>query len=258
MDRSFLTSAAVVEASREFVCIRLATYEDREEARFLKQIFTGRSGELENTVFCLLAPDGRQRISRAGRGPGFRSDRQMAAEMRELARQYESRNDDRIPRLPQLKNVRLGLNVARCDNLPLLVCLANSQEALVKMHRQLAPLAFSPELAGRLIYASSTEPAELKAVRGTIPESGFLVIDPGTFGVDGELETTMAAGATTAELSEQLRGLVTRFDRRQRQHHQHVREGRRKGLDWETEIPVTDPMSNQARERGSGSRRRKR
>ncbi len=60
MDRSFLADADVIAASRMFVCIRPATYEDAGEADFLKKIFVGRSGELDNTVFVLLAPDGEQ------------------------------------------------------------------------------------------------------------------------------------------------------------------------------------------------------
>ena len=49
MDRSFLSDAAVIASSRKFVCIRLATYESESEAKILKSIFLGRSGDLENT-----------------------------------------------------------------------------------------------------------------------------------------------------------------------------------------------------------------
>lgn len=49
--------------------MRLATYENKEEGAFLESVFTGRSGKLENTVFALLEPDGKTRLSRAGRGP---------------------------------------------------------------------------------------------------------------------------------------------------------------------------------------------
>ena len=63
MDRSYLSNKEVIEASRDFVCIRLATYENVAEAKILKSIFTGRSGELENTTFVLLAPDGNRRAA---------------------------------------------------------------------------------------------------------------------------------------------------------------------------------------------------
>ena len=60
MDGSFLSDADVVAASRKFVCIRLSTYEDAEEAEFLRSIYVGRSGDLENTVFAILSPDGKR------------------------------------------------------------------------------------------------------------------------------------------------------------------------------------------------------
>ena len=66
MDRSFLSSSAVVAASRKFVCIRLATYESRAEAKFMETIFLGKGGALANTVFCILAPDGKKKLVRPG------------------------------------------------------------------------------------------------------------------------------------------------------------------------------------------------
>ena len=42
MDRSFLSDSAIIEASREFVCVRLATYEDKDEGKFLEATFRGR------------------------------------------------------------------------------------------------------------------------------------------------------------------------------------------------------------------------
>lgn len=59
MDRSFLSRPEVVRASRQFVCIRLATYESFEEAQMLRGIFLGGSGQVENTTFALLSPDGK-------------------------------------------------------------------------------------------------------------------------------------------------------------------------------------------------------
>ena len=71
MDGSFLSDDQVVVASREYVCIRLATYEDEREAEFLRRVFTGRSAALENTVFAILSADGTKPLVRSGRGPFF-------------------------------------------------------------------------------------------------------------------------------------------------------------------------------------------
>ena len=67
MDRSFLSQPEVIAASRHFVCVRLTTYEDKEEGEFLKSFHVTRSGELENTVAALLAPDGKRQLARASR-----------------------------------------------------------------------------------------------------------------------------------------------------------------------------------------------
>src|SRR5947209_110531 len=93
MDRSFLSRSEVIAASRAFVCVRLMTYENQEEADFLKSFLVTRSGELENTVFAILAPDGQQRLVRGSRTAKqtFRDAEQMAETMNRLARTYPAK-----------------------------------------------------------------------------------------------------------------------------------------------------------------------
>ena len=88
MDRSFLFQPQVIAASRSFVCVRLATYEDETEAVFLKAFTSTKSGELENSVFGILAPDGQQKLIRSGRGPkqAFAGPAEMAEAMKKIAR----------------------------------------------------------------------------------------------------------------------------------------------------------------------------
>ena len=69
MDGSFLSSRATVEASRPFVCIRLATYENQDEVDFMKALYVSYTGEIANTLFALLSPDGKTRLSEADRSP---------------------------------------------------------------------------------------------------------------------------------------------------------------------------------------------
>ena len=142
MDRSYLSDPAVVAASRDFVCIRLATYESAEEAKFLKKLFIGRSGELENTVFTILSPDGQKKLVRAGRsphmsfrGPEEESIREMADTMKRIAKQYRSRK--KAQALPYLADLRRGLNVASCDIQPLVVTFAKSEAARKKLEAKL-------------------------------------------------------------------------------------------------------------------------
>src|SRR5271165_4360486 len=109
MDRSFLSQPLVVAASRAFVCARLATYEDKEEAAFLKGLLRTRSGELENSVFTILAPDGKKKLTTAGRGPRrlYADAEEMAADLDRLARLLEPKAE--LSTLPVVANVRLAV-----------------------------------------------------------------------------------------------------------------------------------------------------
>src|SRR5437764_10308163 len=129
MDRSFLSLTPVVQASRRFVCIRTLTYEDAAERDFQRALFIGRSGDVENTTFCILAPDGKAPITWAGRGirQVFQSPDQMAGWMDRAADYYEHErkqaglNPEPLTALPLIATVRLALNTAAADDRPLVV-----------------------------------------------------------------------------------------------------------------------------------------
>ena len=91
MDRSFLSDKELIKTSRAFVCIRTATYEDKQEAEFLKWAFLGRSGgELRNFGYCILSPNGKTQLRRSVRGPNFAyaNSYAMVADLRVIAKQY--------------------------------------------------------------------------------------------------------------------------------------------------------------------------
>ncbi|MCP4885150.1 MAG: hypothetical protein GY904_00845 [Planctomycetaceae bacterium] len=178
--------------------------------------------------------------------------------MKNLAKQFPTKEAVGTPCLPQMKNFRLGLNVAECDARPLVVCLATDKTEMEAMQNKLSPISFSDELCGRFNYASVNDPQELKSITGDKPASGFLVISPGEFGTDGAIQVTLAADASAAEISNQLNAFADQFQRRDKEHRSHVRKGQQNNVDWQTEIPVTDPMSNAARDRASGKSKGKR
>lgn len=224
MDRSYLSDAGVIAAARFFVCIRLSTYESASENQVLKRLFVGGSGQVENTTFALLSPDGRTHLVQPGRGPqwAFQGPQHMAGVMRDIARHYRSDGSARSWSLPTVSNVRLALNVAACDNLPLVV----ARDAT-----QLARLAWTPELRGRAIYvlAASTPWGDAT--------DGYLVVQPDTWGQSGRLLVKVPAAATATELARALQA----YRPYAKDMHQHMREGQQKGVHWETAIPETDP-----------------
>ncbi len=258
MDESFLSDAEVIKASRNFVCIRLATYEDASEAEFLKTVFVNRSGDLENTVFVLLSPDTKKDLCRAGRGPNFafQTPKIMAEAMNKIAKTYpaEVPKDSSALKLPQMKNVRLGLNVSSCDGLPAVMCVAENKEQLAEMQSRLAGLAFSDELAGKFVFASTTDPAELNSVENYDGGPGFVLVQPDEFGLKGKLIKTLNSDATVEQLKAAMVAYANEASKVKKRHNQHVRKGNQEGKEWETEIPVTDPNSIRAMDRNKRQR----
>lgn len=252
MDRSFLSQAEVVAAARKFVCIRLATYEDQQEAEFLKQLFLGRSGELENTVFAVLSPDGQRQLVRASRSPvrALPTAGQLADTLSRIAGQHQTRKSAAEPSLPKAANVRLALDIAACDNRPLAVLYAQDAAALRLLEDRLRQLAWCDDFVGQLVYAATTEIEQLKPIEGVAPGSSLIIIQPDRFGLKG---TALAQAGANAALLEWKRALHQGIELDQRIDKtlpMHVRDGHRNGIFWETRIPVTDPLEKRAREKG--------
>lgn len=246
MDRSFLSDRSVIAASRKFVCARLATYESKSEGKLLESIFTGRSGLLENTVFTILAPDGKTQLARAGRGPhfAFRDPAGMAQDMERIAKKHPgSKQAQGAAPLPLCADVRRGLNIASCDSLPLIVVSGANEKQRKALETKLAALAWKDNLIGRAIYASTSDATkELKPIAGVKKDAAFLVVQPGTYGQDGTVLAQASGTATDKELAAVLaRGIAAHKAPAKANIRRHVSQGKRDGINWETEIPVTDP-----------------
>jgi hypothetical protein len=250
MDRSFLSQPSVVEASRRFICVRLATYENKAEAELLKSIFIGRSGELENTTFAILSSDEKRQLVRAGRSPDFAfrgpvnfAVEQMVSSMNRIADLYAKQSDASADELglPLLQNFRLALNVASCDNQPLIVSFADDKTQLAGIQNALTPLAWSDEFIGQFLYASVSDLAELKPVEGLQLDAGLAVIQPGRHGVSGEVIAQVRANATAAELKDALNLAIVFHQKYAKQTGEQIQSAKRLGIEWKTQIPVTDP-----------------
>ena len=239
----------MIAASRRFVCARLLTYESAEEEAFLEGLFRGRSGDLENTTFAILAPDGTTRLSRTGRGPGMVFGRggdaakTMAAEMQRIAKKHPGRKNalDGAP-LPRIVDVRRAINVAACDNLPLVIVVAKDVAEQRTLEARLAPLAWHDANMGRFLYVSTTDRKELAPLGKVKPGSGYVLVQPDAYGRKGERLVQVPASATAKTLQAALTRAGKAYQPLDKSHHrEHVRDGKREGVHWETEIPVTDP-----------------
>lgn len=223
MDGRFLSDPDVVAASRRLVCVRLATYESAEEVEVLRTIFVGRSGEVENTTFAVLAPDARTPLVRAGRSPdrAFRDAQDLAAFLEEAAARYAPREAP-LP-LPLAASARLGLNVAACDGLPLVLLRARSADAQAALAARLAPLHWA-RLAGRAVWAGATSSDDVAALDGEGEPDAVLVVAPDAFGQAGRVVERLPATLDDEALAHVL-----------------ALEGRARGVVWKPAVPVTDP-----------------
>jgi hypothetical protein len=249
MDRSFLSRPEVIAASRDFVCVCLATYEDPVEAKFVQGLVRTHSGELENTAFCLLGPDGKKKLSRAARGTEqvYDDAAAMAADMRRVVGQYSPKAA--LTTLPLVANPRLALDVAAADGLPVVVIVGQDAAARQRSHDRLAKLAWTNEFIGRFVYAEGSV-TDVLGVPGISVDASVVVIAPDTFGQKGTMLRQVEASAAAEALAEALRAAMAEYKAPAKTFQNHVREGQRQGVFWETRVPVTDPMENAARERG--------
>jgi len=287
MDRSFLSRDAVIEASRKFVCIRLPTYEDRTEVNFLKTLHVSYTGEIANTVFALLAPDGKTKLSAADRSPAQvfggvpnrRSDRPGAAELNEAAARKLAERMEAIARthpgkdgeaglqraLPRSSNLRMAVNIAACDNQPLLVLFSEKPEELKAMEKALQPVAWSEGIVGRAVYVTVRSAAEYsRLVRHKEPSAGFVLAAPEAYGRHAVPLLKLAPTTAAAELQKELRAMLALYNPPPKDSDAHEAAGLEAGIRWRPKTPITDRSRarrgggrGSARGRGRGTGRRK-
>ncbi len=217
--------------------------------KFLTDVFRGRSGQLENTVFTILAPDGKTRLARPSRSPGmtFGWDdtgvQRMVTSMARIAKRYRPKASVRA--LPRLKNVRLGLNVAACDSVALVVIRAPSAAVRKRWEGMLQALAYEDALRGLFVYAPCGTLKELAHAKiqgaSTKNSAALLIVQPDSYGQNGKVLAQSKDGIDKKTLRVLLKkGLAAHLAVSKGDHRTHVRNGRRNKVYWETETPVTD------------------
>jgi hypothetical protein len=258
MDRSLLSHKEVINASREFVCVRTATYEDKDEEKFLHMVFVRGAGTLRNFGYCILSPDGTKQLKRSNGGPNFvyANAAAMAKDLRRLSKPYRVKPSasKSLPALPQLKSVRLGVNVASCDGLPGVIAVGTDRKDVERLKKKLSAVAWDKELIGKFIYSSTSNLKDVKIISGAKSKTGILVFAPSEYGLKGTMITAISSDVSTSDLKKALILAAKNFTRRSRSHGSHVQYGRRTGKNWKTEVPVPDRASRRSRSRRGGRR----
>lgn len=211
---------------------------------------------MENSTFALLKSDGKTPLSQISRGPAqvFGSAGRMAEAMRLI-----TANQPSLPKSagsktsPALSNLRLAINVAACDNLPLVVL---GPAAGPEFERSLTELFFDSPWQGRFVLGRGTASEMDKSLRlegKAVPAVAVIQSDP--FGLYGRILARLEPSDSVDKLAGTLAMGAAGFQATARDFRAHLTSGFEAGAFWETAIPVTDQQENRARSRHPSSKK---
>lgn len=213
------------------MCVRIDSYESQEAQDLVRSYLNGR---FENTAFCILSPDGTQRLTRSGRGPQHAIRGDLAEGLERIARRYSPKQKAQEAAVPDFPNFRLGLNVASADQRLILLVSGTNQE-LKKTREVLKAVCNDPDLIGRFHYDFEEQKQSWqKVLTGPSDQSRLMLILPDEFGQKGKVLWSMPLDTPSAEIKSGLlesnRAFANEVEKKV--YREHVRKGRREKIQW--------------------------
>jgi hypothetical protein len=163
--------------------------------------------------------------------------------LKEISSKYTTKAKP-ISALPELKDLRIALNVAAADMRPLVVLRADADEQRSRLTNEVSALAWDGDRVGRFHYVVLEGETNFEGLK---PGVGLTVVQPDPYGLGGDVIAEASLDASAKLLAKALDGGLRAFEAKARQHDAHVREARRRGIRWETELPVTDSHDRRGR-----------
>ncbi|MDF1814323.1 MAG: hypothetical protein P1V20_19110 [Verrucomicrobiales bacterium] len=230
-----------IEASRNYVCVRLESYESEEHQQLVRSFLNGR---FENTAFCILEPDAETRLTGSSRSPHHimgRTNDQVIAEMTRIAKLYRKKGGDREMALQDFHSFRQALNVASADQRLLLFVSGNGGD-LEKVKSTLRPVFADSDVMGRfhLDFADENSDADWT---GTVSRSsdapGMYLIQADRFGQHGAVVAAIPLTVESADLKSALLEANREFaeSEARKVYSDHVSEGREKNVFFKNGMP---------------------
>lgn len=225
----------VIEASRDFVCVRIESYESEANQKIVRSHLGGR---FENTAFCVLAPDGEERLTRSGRGP-HQVSRNFDGIAR-IAEKYTPKGDIADSRVPDFNSVKLALNVASADQRVLVLVVGDAGQ-VAAAEKRLRGIAWDKDLVGRFHYDLETdaEGGWADLVSGDDGgEPGIYLVAPDEFGLEGAVFERLDLDLGEAEIKASMLGANQKYagNTDRKVYSEHVSKGRR--TDKRIEMPM--------------------
>jgi len=224
----------VIAATRKFVCIRIDSYGSEENQKIVRSYLEGR---FENTAFCILAPDGKERLTRSGRGPGqiFGRRGNLSSELDKISEEYRVKKTKTPAEMPNFGTFRMALNIASGDQRVLVLQAGESKEA----SKNLSAAAWSSAMIGRFHYDLEKDAALWsKVIEGEKSTKGIIIINPDPFGQKGSVMAQLPLAASRQEIAKAMSEANATFAKTtaKKTYSEHVEAGRRAGVYFE--MPV--------------------
>lgn len=156
------------------------------------------NGRFENTAFCILAPDGKKRLSGTGRSPrqAFRvgrssPDGQNAAvieKIEEVTAKYPAKGRKADAVVQNFHSFKQALNIASGDQ-RLLVFVVAAKKERSGLKKSLQAVANHSDVIGRyhFDFADALDAKWSDVTEGNQHKTGIFIIRAGQFGQDGKV-----------------------------------------------------------------------
>jgi hypothetical protein len=216
--------------------VRIDSYETKEHQAYVRTFLDGR---FENSAFCLLAPNGQDWLTRAGRGPQMvLGHRSSVIQMKTVAAKYPDKQDGSQAIVQDFHSVRQALNVASADQ-RVLVLVSGPKDQTEDMRTSLQTVSNDKRIVGRFHFDFDAGRDWNKQIKGLKPGPGIVVIRPGEFGMDGTVMSQLPLSANNSEIVNAMLAANSEFAKttKKKVYSSHVSKGRSLGVYFESVVP---------------------
>lgn len=212
------------------------------------------NGAFANTSFCVFDPQGKERLSRTGRGPAMGlstarrrggqtdSDTSVIKRMNEIASDFTPTGKAEDIALQDFDTFRQALNVASADQRLLVFVNADKQER-GPIESKLKQVFADSDVVGKFHLNFFNEESDKNwstEIRGSEKEKpGIVIIRSGTYGIDGMVMDQLALDSSADDIKSAMLDANKKFAslEERKTYSKHVTAGRRQRIYFENEIP---------------------
>ena len=236
-----------IAASRDFVCVRLESYESEEHQELVRGLLRGA---FANTAFCVLAPDGKARLSASGRSPSTLVSRRrgpsddvegVVRALEKISSEHPSKGEGEEAVLQDFHTTRQAINVASGDQRLLLLTVV-SEGRRESIEKTLKEVLNDSDIVGRF-HHDFTEKSSGESW-GELAEkekgqAGFLIVQADEFGMKGAVVAELSLNTEAKELKDTLLRVNEVFSESEERkvYSAHVSQGRRNRVYFKGGMP---------------------